>query len=82
MAKWLFQDFCKENPRYNEELRRAVEKMIMAEEKTKKRFLDKNNRENNRDNSDQRNFPNMGLPDRKRGLDNTIVMANKTKKSS
>jgi hypothetical protein len=27
----------------------------------RERFLDKNNRENNRDNLDQRNFPNMGI---------------------
>jgi hypothetical protein len=47
MAKWQFQDFCKENPRNNEEFRRVVEKMIMAEEKTKERFPDRNNRENN-----------------------------------
>jgi hypothetical protein len=33
MAKWQFQDFCKENPRNNEEFRRTVEKMIAAEEK-------------------------------------------------
>jgi hypothetical protein len=43
MAKWQFQDFCKENPRNNEEFRRMLEKMIMAEEKTRERFLDKNN---------------------------------------
>jgi hypothetical protein len=30
--------------------------MIIAEEKTRKRFPDRNNRENNRDNSDKRNF--------------------------
>jgi hypothetical protein len=81
MAKWQFQDFCKENPRNNEEFRRAVEKMIMAEEKSRERFLDRNNRENNRDNSDRRNFPNMGHPDRKHGLDNTVTMADKTKKN-
>jgi hypothetical protein len=52
--------------------------MIMAEEKMRERFLKKNNRENNRDNSDQRNFPNMGHPDRKRGPDNTVAMADKT----
>jgi hypothetical protein len=56
--------------------------MIMAEEKMRERFLDKNNRENNRDNSDRRNFPNMGHPDRKRRPDNTVTMANKTKKFS
>jgi hypothetical protein len=37
MAKWQFQDFCKENLRNNEEFRCTVEKMIMTEEKTKKR---------------------------------------------
>jgi hypothetical protein len=26
MAKWQFQDFCKENPRNNEEFRHTVEK--------------------------------------------------------
>jgi hypothetical protein len=56
MAKWQFQDFCRENPRNNEEFRYAVEKMIMAEEKTRERFPDRSNRENNRDNSDRRNF--------------------------
>jgi hypothetical protein len=71
MAKWQFKDFCKENPRNNEEFRCAVEKMIMAKEKTKERFTDRNNRENNRDNSDQRNFPNMGHLDRKHGPDLT-----------
>jgi hypothetical protein len=80
MTKWQFQGFCKENPRNNEEFRRVVEKTIMAEEKTRERFLDRNNRENNRDNSDRRNFSNIGHPDRKRGLDNTIAMADKTKK--
>jgi hypothetical protein len=65
MAKWQFQDFCKENLRNNEEFRRMVEKMIMAEEKTRKRFSDRNNQENNKDNSDWRYFPNMGHPDRK-----------------
>jgi hypothetical protein len=82
MTKWQFQDFCKENPRNNEEFRRTVEKMIMAEEKMKERFPDRNTRENNRDNSDRRNFPNMGYPNRKRGPDNTIAMAEKMKKFS
>jgi hypothetical protein len=54
----------------------------MVEEKTWERFLDKNNRENNRDNLDQRNFPNMGHLDRKRRPDNTVTMADKTKKFS
>jgi hypothetical protein len=79
MAKWQFQDFCKENPRNNEELKRVVEKMIMAEEKMRERFPDRNNQENNRDISDRRNFSNIRHPDRKRGPDNTIVMADKTK---
>jgi hypothetical protein len=56
--------------------------MIMAEEKTRKRFSDRNNRESNKDNSDRRNFPNMGHPNRKRGPDNTIAMADKMKKFS
>jgi hypothetical protein len=43
MVKWQFQDFCKENPRNNKEFRRMVEKMIMAEEKMRERFLDRNN---------------------------------------
>jgi hypothetical protein len=80
MAKWQFQDFCKENPRNNEEFRHTVEKMIMAEQKMRERFSDKNNRENNRDNSDWRNFPNMRHPNRKREPDNTVAMADKTKK--
>jgi hypothetical protein len=58
----------------------VVEKMIMAKEKTKERFLDRNNQENNKDNLDRRKFSNMGHSDRKRGPDNTIAMANKTKK--
>jgi hypothetical protein len=49
----------------------------MTEEKTRKRFLDRNNQENNRDSSDRRNFSNIGHLDRKRGPDNTIVMADK-----
>jgi hypothetical protein len=44
VAKWQFQDFCKENPRNNEEFSRVVEKKIMAEEKTTERFPDRNNR--------------------------------------
>jgi hypothetical protein len=59
MAKWQFQDFCKENPRNNKEFRCTVEKMIMAEEKTRERLPDRNNRENNRDNSDMRTHPKI-----------------------
>jgi hypothetical protein len=54
----------------------------MAEEKTKERFLNRNNQGNNRDSSDRRNFPNMGHLDRKRRPDNTIAMDYKTKKFS
>jgi hypothetical protein len=78
MAKWQFQDFCKENPRNNEEFRRTVEKMIITEEKTREKFPDRNNRENNRDSSDRRNFSNNRHQDRKRGPDDTVVMADKT----
>jgi hypothetical protein len=81
MAKWSFQDFYKENPRNNEEFKHMVEKMIMTEEKTRERFLDRNNRENNRDNSD-RSFSNIGHLDMKHGPDNTVAMADKTKKFS
>jgi hypothetical protein len=56
--------------------------MIMAKEKMKERFPDRNNREKNRDNSDWRNFPNVGHSDRKRGPNNTITMVDKTKKFS
>jgi hypothetical protein len=56
--------------------------MIMAEEKMRERFLDRNNRENNKDSSDRRNFPNNGHQDRKCGPDNTVAMAEKTKKFS
>jgi hypothetical protein len=56
--------------------------MILAQEKMRERFLDRNNRENNRDNSDRRNFSNIGYPDRKHGTDNTIAMADKMKKIS
>jgi hypothetical protein len=45
LAKWKFHDFCKENSRSNEEFKRTVEKMIAAEEKTRKRFPDRNNRD-------------------------------------
>jgi hypothetical protein len=43
MAKWKFQHFCKENPRNNEKIRRTLEKIITAEEKTRERFPDRNN---------------------------------------
>jgi hypothetical protein len=52
--------------------------MIMVEENTRERFLDRNNRENNRNNLERRNFSNIRHPDRKRGPDNTVAMADKT----
>ena len=55
MARWQFQDLCKENPRNNKEFRRIVEKMITAEEKTRERFPDRNNR----DNPDKQNHRNI-----------------------
>jgi hypothetical protein len=76
MAKWQFQDFYKENPRNNEEFRRTVEKMITVEEKTRERFPDRNDRNN----PDRQNHQNNGHQDRKRGPDNTIAVANKSKK--
>jgi hypothetical protein len=48
--------------------------MIMAEEKTRERFPDRNNRENNRDSSDRRNFSNIEHLDRKHEPDNTVVI--------
>jgi hypothetical protein len=60
MAKWQFQDFCKEKTKNNEEFRRAVEKMIMVEEKTRERFPDRNNQENNRDNSNRGTHSKIG----------------------
>jgi hypothetical protein len=52
--------------------------MITAEEKTQKRFLDRNNR----DNPDRQNHRNNGHQDRKCGPDNTVVVADKEKKFS
>jgi hypothetical protein len=65
-------------PRNNEEFRCAVEKTIMAEEKTRERFLDRNNR----DSLDRWNFSNIRHPDRKCRPNNTVAMADKTKKNS
>ena len=78
MARWQFQDFCKENPRNNEEFRRTVEKMITVEEKTRERFPDNNNR----DNPDKQNHRNNRHQERKSGPDNTVAMADKLKKFS
>jgi hypothetical protein len=78
MAKWQFQDFYKDNLRNNEEFRCTVEKMITANEKTQERFLDRNER----DNPDRQNHRNNGHQDRKRGPDNTVAMADKSKKFS
>jgi hypothetical protein len=52
--------------------------MITAEEKTRERFPDRNNR----DNSDRQNHQNNGHQDRKRGPDNTVAVADKSKKFS
>jgi hypothetical protein len=52
--------------------------MITAEEKTRERFSDKNNR----DNLDRQNHRNNGHQDKKRGPDNTVVVADKSKKFS
>jgi hypothetical protein len=52
--------------------------MITAEEKTRARFLD----QNNRDNPDRQNHRNNGHQDRKRGLNNTVAIADKAKKFS
>jgi hypothetical protein len=52
--------------------------MIITEEKTREKFPDRNNRENNRDSSDRRNFSNNRHQDRKRGPDDTVAMADKT----
>ena len=78
MARWQFQDFCKENSRNNEEFRRTVEKMITAEEKTRERFPDRNNR----DNPDKQNHQNNRHQERKRGPDNTVAVADKSKRFS
>ena len=50
--------------------------MITAEEKTIERFPDRNNR----DNPDRQNPRNNRHRERKRGPDNTVAMANKSKK--
>jgi hypothetical protein len=52
-----------------------VERMITAEEKTRERFLDRNNRDNP-------NRQNHRHQDRKRGIDNTVAVADKAKKFS
>ena len=78
MARWQFQDFYKENLRSNEEFRCTVEKMITAEEKTRERFPDKNNQ----DYPDKRNHQNVRHQERKHGPDNTVEMADKSRKFS
>jgi hypothetical protein len=52
--------------------------MITAEEKTRERFPDRNNR----DNPGRKNHRNNGHQDRKRGLDNVVAVADKSKKLS
>ena len=78
MARWQFQDFCKENPRNNEEFRCTVEKMITVEEKTRERFPERSNR----DNPDKKNHRNNRHQERKRGPDNTVAVTNKSRKFS
>jgi hypothetical protein len=78
MAKWQFQDFYKENSRNNEEFRHTIQKMITAKEKTRERFPDRNNREN----LDRQNHRSNGHQDRKRRPDNTVAVADKSKKFS
>jgi hypothetical protein len=53
-----------------------VKRMITAEEKNQERFLD----QNNRDNPESQNYRNNGHQDRKHGPDNTVAVADKTKK--
>jgi hypothetical protein len=52
--------------------------MITVKEKMQERFSDRNNR----DNPDRRNHRNNGHQDRNRRLDNTIAVADKSKKFS
>ena len=78
MARWQFQDFCKENLRNNEEFRRTVERMITAEEKTRERFPDRNNQNT----PDKQNHRNIRHQERKHGQDNTVAVADKPRKFS
>ena len=55
-----------------------VEMMIIAEEKTRERFPDRNNREN----LDKQNHRNNKHQERKRGPDNTVVVTDKSRKFS
>ena len=52
--------------------------MITAEEKTRERFPDRNNR----DNPDRQNHRNSRNQERKRGSDNTVAVADKSRKFS
>ena len=52
--------------------------MITAEEKTRERFSDRNNR----DNPDRQNIRNNRHQERKRGLDNTVVVTDNSRKFS
>jgi hypothetical protein len=54
--------------------------MITAEEKTRERFPNKNNRDNNWDNPKRRSYRGDRSQDRKRRSDNTVAMADKAKK--
>ena len=52
--------------------------MITAEQKTQERFPDRNNQ----DNPDKKNHRNIRHQERKRGPDNTVVVADKSRKFS
>ena len=42
-ARWQFKDFNYENTKNNEDFKKAVEKLISSEEKTRRRFPDREN---------------------------------------
>lgn len=55
-SKWQFKDFCGENPKTNEEFKRAVEKLISSEERTRHRFPDERNNPDRRGRPDNRPY--------------------------
>lgn len=57
-ARWQFKDFCGEDPRSNEEFKRAVEKLISSEERTRDRFLDSRDNHKRRSRPDNRPYDN------------------------
>lgn len=66
-ARWQFKDFNNENPKTNEEFKRAVEKLISSEEKTQKRFPD------NRDNLDRRDRQECRQNDKRQRANNMVA---------